>query len=227
DQKCQLKWKWLVFAASFFGILCSAGFLYSLTVLFVELLEEFQKSKAETSLVQAVGFGFFLCSGFIAGVLVSKFGEQKCMLLGTLMSTFGIGISYFAVNIPYLVCSIGVIGDVVLSINNPNFRDNLHEIHSHELEIKEATESDRSTLYLDILLSVDENGHLDTSLNARRDDFSSNITNFPFNIPSSPAYAVFVSQLILYAGACSKCEDFIVRARRLASKLFRVILHND
>ncbi|KAK3101513.1 hypothetical protein FSP39_004134 [Pinctada imbricata] len=39
------------------------------------------------------------------------------------------------------------------------------------------------------------------------------------NIPSSPAYGVFVSQLIRYARACSKYEDFIIRAIRLASKL--------
>ena len=39
-----------------------------------------------------------------------------------------------------------------------------------------------------------------------RDDFSFPIVNFPFlcgNIPASPAYGVFVSQLIRYARACS------------------------
>ena len=38
----------------------------------------------------------------------------------------------------------------------------------------------------------------------KRDDFNFNITNFPFlssNIPSSPAFCVFISQLILYARA--------------------------
>ena len=50
------------------------------------------------------------------------------------------------------------------------------------------------------------------------------ITNFPFlgsNIPSSPAYGVFISQLIRYAGPCSSYECFILRARRLSSKLFK------
>ena len=48
------------------------------------------------------------------------------------------------------------------------------------------------------------------------------ITNFPFlssNIPSSPAYGVFVSQLIRYARACSSYECFILRAMRLSNKL--------
>ena len=48
------------------------------------------------------------------------------------------------------------------------------------------------------------------------------VTNFPFlssNIPSSPAYGVFISQLIRYARACSSYECFILRAMRLSNKL--------
>ena len=48
--------------------------------------------------------------------------------------------------------------------------------------------------------------------------------NFPFlssNIPSSPAYGVFISQLIRYSRACSSYECFILRARRLSSKLLK------
>ena len=63
---------------------------------------------------------------------------------------------------------------------------------------------------------------LRTSLYDKRDDFNFHITNFPFlssNIPSSPAYGVFVSQLVRYARACSSYECFILRAARLSSKL--------
>ena len=52
--------------------------------------------------------------------------------------------------------------------------------------------------------------------------FNFHITNFPFlsiNIPSSPAYGVFISQLIRYARACSSYECFILRAMRLSNKL--------
>ena len=37
--------------------------------------------------------------------------------------------------------------------------------------------------------------------------------------PSSPAYGVFISQLIRYTRACSSYDCFILRARRLSSKL--------
>ena len=53
--------------------------------------------------------------------------------------------------------------------------------------------------------------------------FTTNVTiNFPFlssNVPSSPAYGIFISQLIRYARACSSYECFILRAARLSSKL--------
>ena len=67
-------------------------------------------------------------------------------------------------------------------------------------------------------------GQLHTSIYDKRDDFNFHITNFPFlgsNIPSSPAYGVFISQLIRYSRACSSYECFILRARRLSSKLLK------
>ena len=87
-----------------------------------------------------------------------------------------------------------------------------------ELEIKDTTESITSASYLDLLLSIWKDGQLHTSIYDKRDDFNFHITNFPFlssNIPSSPAYGVFSSQLIRYALACSSYECFILRARIL------------
>ena len=92
-----------------------------------------------------------------------------------------------------------------------------------ELEIKKnTTESNTSASYLDLLLSIGRDSQLRTSLYDKHDDFNFNITNCPFlssNISSSPAYGVFISQLIRYARACSSYECFILRARRLSSKL--------
>ena len=111
----------------------------------------------------------------------------------------------------------------VLSINNPDLDNNLGQMYPAELEIKDTTESNTSASYLDLLLSIESDGQLRTSLYDKR-DFNFHITNFPFlssNIPSSPAYGVFISQLIRYARACSSYECFILRAARLSSKLLR------
>ena len=107
-------------------------------------------------------------------------------------------------------------------INNPDFANYLGQMDAPELEIKDTTESNTSASYLDLLLSIGRDGQLHTSLYDKRDDFNFHITNFPFlssNIPSSPAYGVFISQLIRYARASSSYECFILMAVRLSNKL--------
>ena len=112
--------------------------------------------------------------------------------------------------------------DDVLSINSPDFENYLGQMYPPKLEIKDMTESNTSASYLDLLLSIGRDGQLHTSLYDKRDDFNFHITNFPFlssNIPYSPAYGVFISQLIRYARASSSYECFILRAVRLSNKL--------
>ena len=114
--------------------------------------------------------------------------------------------------------------DNVLSINDKDFHPYVDSIYWHpsELEIKGTTESSMSASYLDILLNIDINGKLTTQLYDKRDDFSFSIVNFPYlcsNIPSSPAYGVYVSQLIRYARACSAYDQFLNRDRLLTDKL--------
>ena len=106
--------------------------------------------------------------------------------------------------------------DDVLSINNHNFHNYVHLIYPDELEIKDTTESDKSASYLDILLSIDSNGRLTTSLYDKHDDFDFAIVNFPFlcsNISLSLAYGVYISQFIGYARACVTYEDFSKRGK--------------
>ena len=112
--------------------------------------------------------------------------------------------------------------DDVLSINNPYFENYLGQMYPPELEIKDTTESNTSASYLDLLLSIGRDGQLRTSLYDKRDDFNFHMTNFPFlrsNIPSSPTYSIFISQLIRYARACSSYEYFILRVVQLSNKL--------
>ena len=110
----------------------------------------------------------------------------------------------------------------VLSINNPEFENYLGQMYPVELEIKDRTESNTSAPYPDLLLSIRRDGQLHTSIYDKRDDFNFHIISFAFlssNIPASPAYGVFISQLMRYARACSSYECFILRATRLSNKL--------
>ena len=112
--------------------------------------------------------------------------------------------------------------DDVMSLNNDKFSDHLPAIYPPELEIKETTESAYSASYLDLFLEIDSNGRLSTKLYDKRDDFNFTIINFPnltSNIPLSPAYGVYISQLIRYARACSSYDEFSKRHSLLSCKL--------
>jgi hypothetical protein len=103
----------------------------------------------------------------------------------------------------------------VLSINNNQFQLHVDSIYPNELEIKDTTESSTSASYLDVLLKFDQ-------LYDKRDDFNFSIINFPYlcsNIPASPAYGEYISQLIRYARACSTYDQFLDRGNLLTDKL--------
>ena len=94
-------------------------------------------------------------------------------------------------------------------------------IYPRELEIKETTETAASSSYLDCYFYI-ENGKLTTRLYDKWDDFNFPIVNFLFlssNIPSAPAYGVYVSPLIRFARACSNYQDFMERGKVLTTKL--------
>ena len=101
--------------------------------------------------------------------------------------------------------------DDVLSLNNYRFCDYQHHIYPNELEVKDTTDFQKSASYLDIHLEIDNGGRLKTRLYDKRDDFTFPIVNFPFissNIPASPAYGVYISQLIRYSTACVQYSEF-------------------
>ena len=104
----------------------------------------------------------------------------------------------------------------------PEFENYLGQTYPAEPEIKDTMGNTTSASYLDLLLSTGRDGQLHTSIYDKQDDFNFHITNFPSlssNIPSSTVYDVLISQLIRYARACPSYKCFMLRTRRLSSKL--------
>jgi hypothetical protein len=63
----------------------------------------------------------------------------------------------------------------------------------NELEIKDTTDTDRSTSYLDLHIEIESEGRLKTKLYDKRYVVNFLIVNFSFicsNIPAAPAYGV-------------------------------------
>jgi hypothetical protein len=74
-------------------------------------------------------------------------------------------------------------------------------------------------MYLDILLKLGDNCKLTTPFHDIRDDFNFSIINSPYpcsNIPSLPVHAVYISQLIQYARACSTYDQYLIQGSLLA-----------
>jgi hypothetical protein len=94
-------------------------------------------------------------------------------------------------------------------------------IYPPGLEVKETTDT-ASSASLDLYLEFDDSGQLNTTIYDKRDDFNFKILNFPnmcSNIPASPAYGVYISQLIRYARASSNYSDFLKRYLHLRNRL--------
>jgi hypothetical protein len=86
----------------------------------------------------------------------------------------------------------------------------------------ETTDTASSASFLDLYLEFDDSGQLSTKIYDKRDDFNFKIINFPnmcSNIPASPAYGVYISQLIRYARASNNYSDFLKRHLHLRNRL--------
>ena len=83
------------------------------------------------------------------------------------------------------------------------------QIYPTELQLNKARSSDTEAPFLDLNLSI-TNG-IASKFYDKRDDFNFEIVNFRFldgDVPRSPSYGVYISQLICFARVCSNVDDF-------------------
>ena len=108
------------------------------------------------------------------------------------------------------------------SLNNSKFGDFVDQIYPIELEIKDTTDTVRSTLYLDLHLEFDSECWFRIKLRQKR-WFQFPIANFPFICTNilhvTPPYGVYISQLIRYSRGCGSYQDFLDRGLLLTRKL--------
>lgn len=111
--------------------------------------------------------------------------------------------------------------DDLLVLNNNTFENSIRDIYPAELQLKKTTENPSALSYLDIFITID-NGKYSTKLYDKRDSFNFDIVNFPdmgSNIPSKPAYGVYISQLVRIGRICSFYSQFCERHYILTSRL--------
>ena len=113
--------------------------------------------------------------------------------------------------------------DDVLNIDNPYFEQMVGQIYPTELQLNKANSSDTEAPFMDLNLSI-TNGIVSSKIYDKRNDFNFEIVNFPFldgDVPRSPSYGVYISQLIRFARVCSYVGDFSNRNLFLTAKLLK------
>ena len=108
-------------------------------------------------------------------------------------------------------------------VNNPFFDDEIGNIYPKELKLKKTTEAFNKLSYLDITIEI-EDSSFRTDVYDKRDGFGFHIVNFPnlsSNIPLSPAYGIYISQLVRIARICDSSQRFNAKNKLLTHKLLQ------
>ena len=95
------------------------------------------------------------------------------------------------------------------------------QIYPTELQLNKANSSDTEAPCLDLNLSI-TNSIVSSKNYDKQDDFNFEIVNFPFldgDVPHSPSYGVYISQLIRFARVSSNDDDFNNRNLFVTAKL--------
>ena len=90
--------------------------------------------------------------------------------------------------------------DDLLNIDNPYFEQMVGQIYPTELQLNKANYFDTEAPVLNLNFSI-TNGIVSSKIHDKWDDFNFEIVNFPFldgDVPRSPSYGVYISQLIRF-----------------------------
>ncbi len=82
-------WGWVVVLASFLVNMIADGVTFSFGVIFVELQEEFEESRALTAGVVSLFHSVPLLSGPVASALVDRYGCRRVTIVGALLACVG------------------------------------------------------------------------------------------------------------------------------------------
>ena len=113
--------------------------------------------------------------------------------------------------------------DDLLNIDNPYFGQVVGQIYLAELQLNKANSSDTEAPFLDLNLSI-TNGIVSSKIYDKWDDFNFETVNFPFldgDVPRSPSYGEYISQLIRFARVCSNVDELNNINSLLTAKLFK------
>jgi len=115
--------------------------------------------------------------------------------------------------------------DDLCSLDKTLFQTSITAIYPKEGILLKSNSSDDKATFLDLDIQ-NHNLHCTIKIYDKRDDFDFDIVNFPSldgDIPMSPPYGTYISQLTRFARVCNKVEDFNDRNFFMSRKLLKQV----
>ena len=117
--------------------------------------------------------------------------------------------------------------DDLLCLNDKGvFEEVYKDIYPREMKLSKTNNDNSMADYLDLyinIVEIDGRNYFSTNLYDKRHAFSFQVIKYPClkhsNIPNSPAYGIFISQLIRMARVCSEPSGFTVASSRIFKDL--------
>ena len=100
-------WGWIVTLSSFFINVVIIGMHNSFAILYLDLVDEFEKSYATTAWVGSLAFGSILLFAPLSGFLANKYSCRGVALLGVLIASSGLLLSSYATSLTMLYFTYG------------------------------------------------------------------------------------------------------------------------
>ncbi|KAK8727396.1 hypothetical protein OTU49_009536 [Cherax quadricarinatus] len=110
-------WAWVVAVAAFLQFCVSSGMYYSFSVFFVELLRNFEETRAKTGWVYSTNSAVHMFCGPLGGWLIGRWGPRIAVMLGGLFAGLGYIMSAFAPNLNVIFFTYGFVNAVGTSLN--------------------------------------------------------------------------------------------------------------
>ncbi|XP_067664859.1 uncharacterized protein [Haliotis asinina] len=92
-----------------FNVFLGLGFPFSLGALFVDWLEDFQNTRAETAVIQSTSTGLTFMGGLVNGFLIQRFGIRAVLCSGSILASLGLFATWFSTGYIFTVISVGVV----------------------------------------------------------------------------------------------------------------------
>ncbi|XP_023224650.1 monocarboxylate transporter 12-like isoform X2 [Centruroides sculpturatus] len=114
--KTRIKYRsWVIVFAAFVSFSIKAGLLYTFSIYYVQFLLTFQESRSHTAWIGSLFTCLLQLTGPFSGLMIKAFGCRITIMLGGLGTAFGYIISSFAINVNYLLFSLGILTAIFLN----------------------------------------------------------------------------------------------------------------